>query len=219
MFDNNSKYRKFSYSQTGEDLIVDFIFTNILTKVKPHFIDIGAHHPFYFNNTAIFYKKGYSGINIEPDPYLFTEFTKKRKNDLNLNIGISDKISCQNFYIMSVPTMNTFSKKVAHDLVNNHNFSISEVRSVPVDTITNVINKYSGGRFPSFLSLDIEGCEHLVIDTINYQHNYPKVICLETIEFSNNLSAKKNHKIIQYLKDKGYIVFADTHINTIFLKS
>jgi hypothetical protein len=32
------------------------------------FIDIGAHHPFRYSNTYMFYKKGWRGINIDATP-------------------------------------------------------------------------------------------------------------------------------------------------------
>ncbi len=64
------EFRKISYSQCGEDIIVDYIFKAIGIN-KPSYIDIGAHDPHYLNNTYIFSKKGCKGINIEPDPYLY----------------------------------------------------------------------------------------------------------------------------------------------------
>jgi hypothetical protein len=60
-------HRKVSYSQCGEDIIINFILT-CLKIDKPTYMDIGAHHPFRFSNTALFYEAGCHGINIEPDP-------------------------------------------------------------------------------------------------------------------------------------------------------
>jgi len=51
------RYKK-SYAQCGEDLIVKFIFDNVLKINKPTFIDIGANHPYIGNNTFLFYKNG-----------------------------------------------------------------------------------------------------------------------------------------------------------------
>jgi hypothetical protein len=61
--------RKVSYSQSGEDVIVDFIF-QILKIQKPSYLDVGAHHPSYLSNTYLFYQKGCQGVCIEPDPVL-----------------------------------------------------------------------------------------------------------------------------------------------------
>src|SRR5688572_17355247 len=85
---DESEYRKISYSQSGEDLIIKYIFDNLGIS-QPSYFDIGAHHPFFLSNTALFYSLGCRGINVEPDPSLFTPFKDKRKEDINLNIGIS----------------------------------------------------------------------------------------------------------------------------------
>ena len=108
-FKKKVQYKK-SFSQSGEDLIVKYIF-DILNIYKPSYLDIGAHHPTYLSNSALLYLNGSKGINIEPDPLLFKKFLKGRKNDINLNIGISDKEEVLDFYILNNPTLNTFSKK------------------------------------------------------------------------------------------------------------
>ena len=64
------KDAKVSYSQSGEDLIVDFIF-QALKIDNPTYLDIGAHHPSFINNTFFFYEKGCVGVCVEPDPTLF----------------------------------------------------------------------------------------------------------------------------------------------------
>ena len=74
---------KVSYSQKGEDLIIKHIFDG-LGIVEPSYLDIGAHHPYHISNTALFYKNGSRGINIEPDPDLFVEINRVRKEDINL---------------------------------------------------------------------------------------------------------------------------------------
>ena len=53
-----------TYSQTGEDLILDILLKD---KPKGFYIDIGGNHPKKFNNTFLFYKKGWDGINVEPN--------------------------------------------------------------------------------------------------------------------------------------------------------
>ena len=105
----DKKYKKTSFSQCGEDLIIKFIFDNIGIH-EPSYIDIGAHHPYFISNTALFYKNGCRGINIEPDPILFKGFLKYRNEDKNLNIGVSSTNNEMDFYIISTPTLNTFSK-------------------------------------------------------------------------------------------------------------
>ena len=65
-----------SYSQEGEDMVLSRIFSD---KNKGFYVDVGAHHPIRFSNTYKFYKLGWHGINIEPNPDSFNLFTMYRK--------------------------------------------------------------------------------------------------------------------------------------------
>ncbi|SHM94994.1 FkbM family methyltransferase [Flavobacterium xinjiangense] len=213
--DGNNK--KISYSQSGEDLIVKFIFDNLGIQ-KPTYIDIGAHHPYFISNTALFYMNGCRGINIEPDPTLFKEFLKHRKEDINLNIGISD-CNCElDFYIISSPTLNTFSKEEADKYSLQGNYVIKSIEKIKVETLADVLKNFSNGIFPQFLSLDAEGVDEIIIRELDFENNYPIVICIETISFSTSGNGIKNLKLIDYIVNKGYMLYADTHINTIFVR-
>lgn len=120
-----NRYRKNSYSQSGEDLIVRYIFTQ-LGIAKPSYIDIGAHYPYYLSTTALFYEAGSKEINIEPDPVLYKAFIQNRSKDVNLNVGISDTISVLDFYIINNPVLNTFSKQEAENYYKEGNYHIVE---------------------------------------------------------------------------------------------
>lgn len=214
---SENQYLKRTFSQSGEDVIVKFIFDAIGIP-KPNFIDIGAHHPFYLNNTALLCENGSTGINIEPDPVLFSEFPKCRRNDLNLNIGISDIDGESDFFIINVPTLNTFSKKEAENYSAEGKYFIKEVKKIKTRTVNTIISEYSDNKFPEFLTLDAEGVDELVLTSIDYAHNFPIVICVETISFSTSGQGKKNEKIIDFLYKMGYFLYADTYINSIFIK-
>ena len=212
--DQNMNFQKVSYSQCGEDIIIEFIF-NQLGIYTPTYIDIGAHHPFYLSNTALFYNKGCRGINIEPDSYLYEKIIKHRQNDMNLNIGIAATKGFADFYIMNVPTLNTFSIDQVELYKKEGNYFVQEVRKIKLDTIENII-KSNDGVFPDFLSLDAEGIDEIVIRSIDYL-NKPKVICVETLTFSNSGDGKKNDNLIKFLNSNGYFLYADTYINSIFV--
>lgn len=207
-------YSKTSYSQSGEDLIVEFIF-NQLGIHTPSYIDIGAHHPFYLSNTALFYNKGCRGINVEPDPELFLQFDIHRKDDINLNIGVGDKPDFLDFFIMNVPTLNTFSPDQVAAYKNEGNYFVKSCRKVEINTMENIIAK-NNGVFPDFLSLDAEGIDDLVLRSIDY-NNKPKIICVETISFSSSGKGIKNKSLIDFVMENGYFLYADTYINSIFV--
>ncbi len=212
----SSNYKK-SYSQSGEDLIVKYIF-NVLGIKKPGYIDIGAHHPYYLSNTALFYENGSRGINIEPDPFLIKAFIQHRKEDTNLNIGISDKKSVLDFYIINDAVLNTFSREEAENYCKEGNYHITDQKQIQVDTISSVLTTYNKGMFPEFLSIDAEGVDELIVKSMNLMENFPVVICIEPISFSNSGNGEKNHELIEFIKSRGYLLYADTYINSIFVR-
>lgn len=97
-----------SHSQAREDLIID----KLLKKTNGFYIDIGANHPTKINNTYRFYKKGWRGINIEPDVNNYKLFSSIRGEDVNLNCGLSDRNEILVFYIFERDVLSTFSKKM-----------------------------------------------------------------------------------------------------------
>jgi FkbM family methyltransferase len=216
--DVKNNYVRPSYSQCGEDLIVDFVFGQLGIE-KPNYIDIGAHHPRYINNTFLFYQKGSRGINIEPDPALFQEFTVQRKEDTNLNIGIGEEAGEADFYIMNTPSLNTFIKSEAENIVKeNSAYKISEVRKIKVRTLIDILKEFNNGSFPDFMTIDVEGLDEQIIRGINFESVVPKIMCVETLTFADNGRGVKKTDLIEFLKSKGYLAYADTHINTIFVK-
>lgn len=213
----NNSYAQISYSQSGEDLIINYIFTQ-LHIYNPTYIDIGAHHPFYLSNTALFYENGSRGINIEPDPTLFKAFLQSRKQDININIGIGSKKELIDFYLISSPALNTFSKEEAERYKQEGDYTITKIIPTFIDSINNVLNEYNSGKFPQFLNIDAEGVDQLIIESIDFNKVYPIVICVETISFSMSRKGIKNEFLIELILKNGYVLYADTYLNSIFVR-
>ncbi|MEM9830569.1 MAG: FkbM family methyltransferase [Bacteroidota bacterium] len=205
-----------TFSQSGEDIIIDHLF-RILKIDHPTYIDVGAHHPYNINNTALLYERGCRGINIEPDPRLFENFVKYRKDDINLNIGISDEPAVLDFFVMSSPTLNTFSKEEAIRMEQETNYRIARREQIKVDTINNVVQQHHNGIFPDFFSLDVEGFDQRILKSIDFSVHRPAVICVETLTFSDQGLGIKLQETSQYLESKGYFMYADTYINSLFV--
>ena len=211
-------FRKTSYSQCGEDLIIRVIFSSVLKKYRPTYLDIGAYHPFKFSNTYLFYKFGSRGINIEPNPTSFESLRKYRSKDVNLNIGVGEKSAVMDYYRMASSALNTFSPSEAQRMNTEEGIKILGTLQVQVKTISEVLEESGFNEFPDFLSLDVEGNDLDLLQTINYQESSPNVICVETVQFSQGTNAKKNLNIISFLEQNGYYHYADTMINSIFVK-
>jgi len=205
-----------SYSQCGEDLLVNYIFNAIGIQVISY-VDIGAHHPWYLSNTAFFYQKGSRGINIDPNPKLIKLFEVCRSEDININVGIETKEAVLDFYNISDDSLSTFSKDEAEKLVG-YGKKIVSVEKIRVTTINKIIEQYFNNVFPDFLTIDTEGLELEILKTIDFTSNYPKVMCVETAEYSPTGRGTKKMELIDFIKSKGYYLYADTNLNSIFVK-
>ncbi|OOG71463.1 hypothetical protein B0E43_17340 [Algoriphagus sp. A40] len=211
------KFKSESYSQCAEDLLVQYVFR--LRKItNPTYLDIGAHHPYQLSNTALFYQKGCKGINIEANPSLHNAFEIYRPNDINLNIGISDKEEELDFYIMTDNTLSTFSKEECDQLIA-YGKKLDKIEKIKLTTINFVIDNYCDGIFPDFLSIDVEGLDFQILKSIDFEKSSPKVICVEASEYSPVGSGARRNELIHLLVDKGYYEYANTNLNAIMVKN
>jgi FkbM family methyltransferase len=212
-----SNFSRLSFSQCGEDMIVDFIFHAVGVK-KPSYLDIGAHHPKQFSNTFYFYLKGCKGVSVEPDPSLHAALDYARPRDNNLKFGVASvEHFGRPFFVMSTPTLNTFSEIEAKRYEATGKHHIARVENVPVVTVERIFHDYFDGQVPDFMSVDVEGLDYEIISSIDFNLYRPLVICVETLTFSENRTETKLTEIAEFLAKFGYREYADTYVNTIFV--
>jgi FkbM family methyltransferase len=206
-------YRK-SYAQCGEDVIARTVF-DMLKIARPTYLDVGAHHPTFLSNTFLFYEQGSRGVTVEPDPELHSRFLDKRPGDTNLNIGIGPQPGGFELFIMSTRTLNTLSEEEAR-LYVSQGYRIEKRHRVEVATINDVMTEHFDGA-PDFLSVDVEGLDYEILASLDFSRFRPKLICVETIVFSSTGKGEKRTEIDTLLGKLGYVRFADTYINTLYV--
>jgi len=210
-----------SFSQVGEDLIIHYLFQS-LNIAQPSYLDVGTNHPIAGNNTYFFYLRGSRGVCIEPDPGLFRLIMEQRSLDTHINAGVgfeAGKTKAE-FYVFPHPYTgwNTFSKEESQKRQAETGIAISQVLDLPLCMINDVLEKHFTPH-PNLLSLDVEGLDLPILQTIDFDRFKPEVICVESITFSLSRTEEKIQDIFDFLESKGYFVYADTHVNTIFCRS
>jgi FkbM family methyltransferase len=210
---------KASYSQAGEDIIIQYLFDSLKIH-KPTYLEIGTNYPVLCNNTYHFYLTGSYGVCVEPDSSMIGSIRTKRPNDviLNIGIGLSD-IPDANFYLFptKVNGWSTFSKSEAMLREKETGIGFSTLQ-VPLKPINDVISQYFK-PYPNFISLDIEGLDLEVLQSLDFERYKPEVICVETITFGYlSNTEEKIDSISKFMHSKGYFTYADTHINTIYCR-
>jgi FkbM family methyltransferase len=212
-FKNNylDGYAVKSYSQEGEDLILNRIFEQ---QKKGFYVDVGAHHPKRFSNTYIFYKKGWHGINIDAMPGGMKLFEKFRPRDINIEKAISDKKQTLTYYIFNEPALNGFSEDLSKLRSNKENYFIKSTKKIETLTLVEVLDKYlPNHREIDFLSIDVEGLDYNVLKSHDFKKYRPKIILIEILE--SDLDNIYTSEIAKFLNKVDYRVYVKL-MNTIF---
>jgi FkbM family methyltransferase len=208
-----------SNSQAGEDKIVEYLFSSMgISQIS--YIDIGANDPVGCNNTYLFYQKGNKGVLVEPDFDFYKLIKDVRPQDLVINAAISNEANKEaNFYVFDLPALNTLSAEEASVRSKSGVYKLIETRKIKLITVENIIKEYLNNGLPDLISLDVEGFDYLILDSFDFEKYPVPVWIVETCEYSENHIKPKVTSIIDLMLSKGYFIFADTYINTIFVSS
>ena len=196
---------KNSYSQRGEDIVIDHLLKH---KKIGFYIDVGANDPIRFSNTNRFYKRGWYGINIEPDPICFEKIRSARSKDVNLNIGIGTSHKKFYFYKFFPDTLSTFSKDAAKNYIQK-GFELVNKIKIEVRKLSDIIDTYCRNTPIDFISIDTEGYDLVVLKSNDWKRFRPKLVCIE--------AGLKNSEVTEYLQKNGYNEVFNNGLNKIFV--
>lgn len=208
MFTRN--FHKTYYSQSGEDIVVSEIFKK---KKDGYYVDVGSFHPVHYSNTYLYYKRGWSGINIDPNPRSIKLFNIYRKRDINLNIGISGISEKKKYYMFNHASCNTFSEEQKDTMIKKSYIKLIGEESIQCEPLSDILQQYSKKPI-DLLSIDTEGFDLNVLKSNNWEKYRPHVIIVENTEF--DLDHAGSDPIYTYLKSKNYTLYAKTGLSLIF---
>lgn len=182
------KWFRLYYSQNREDLILEAFFYDI---DKGFYVDVGAHDPKIFSVTKLFYDRGWSGINIEPQKSYSIKLSRARKRDINLNIALGSKKSNAIFReYLEADGLSTMSTDIMMDYQKDKVFSRVTKKyrdyTVPMETLESILDVHAKDKEINFLKIDVEGLEKEVILGNNWHKFRPQVLCIESNHELNN---------------------------------
>lgn len=206
---NKSEGYRVSYAQNREDIILAGFFEGV---EEGHYVDVGANDPNIDSVTKMFYKSGWSGVNIEPQRKHYDALVEERPRDTTLNVGISEKAGKLKLRQYKGDGLSTFSDDMMEEnsMNQSENTSLYEDIVVEVRTLKSVLKDC---RLPSiqFMKVDVEGYEYEVLASNDWSVYRPEVICIEANHVKRDWHEilKKNHYELaffdglnEYFRDK-----------------
>ena len=186
-------------SQAGQDKIIKDVFFN--NKKNGFFIEIGAYDGIMGSNCYHFEKYlNWDGIALEPSSIQFEKLKKNRKCKL-FNDAISYEVKEVEFMevtegLTQMSGINNDSFKRNINIISNNH--ASKMRAINMKTITfdQIVSKNTK---IDYLSVDIEGEEMDLLNSINFNDYEIKVISVE-----NNIPKTQNFKNFFDIKNFTY---------------
>lgn len=203
------------YSQDAQDR---FLHEHVFHHFRNgYFVDVGAYDGKNINNT-LFYENtyGWTGMNFEPLPPIYARLIKNRPKCLNFNFAINDKEGEFDFYNNTQMTT-MLSGLVVHydprhknrlDQANADDHNATSLIRVRARPLRDIFEEHKVKRV-NYLSIDVEGAEKAVLDSIDFDK-----VFIDVIGFENNYNDSATENIKKMLESKGfnYIDFRNTDV-------
>ena len=197
-----------SYAQNNEDVILERIFKGV---DNGFYIDIGACHPIHDSVTQHFYLRGWSGINIEPQPAMFAELQRERPRDCNLNICAGNQTGRQTLYITVDKGTSTLDATLGKSY--RENGRITQQLDVDIVPLSEIWRQHVGDRSVQLLKIDVEGFEKSVLESANFALIKPSILVIEAI---HPRTREPSHSEWEHLLNEHYQVFYFDGLNRFY---
>ncbi|KAH3876711.1 hypothetical protein DPMN_000560 [Dreissena polymorpha] len=195
-----------SWSEFGQDKRVDDLLKQ---RRDGFFVELGGYNGETSSNTLFFEKyRGWSGILIEADPTSYGVMVTKDRKCFMLNSCVSNKYRAMDFTIADQLTSSNVS------MTKEHRQRISNVQSMAVITVQchsfQDIMASLGRDHVDYFSLDVEGGEIQILESIDWSKITIDVFSIETFQFRN--------EILAVMRSKGYETIGKFYYDDFFVK-
>ena len=225
--------KRIYFSQFGEDAVLQSYYMEKAYRAHPpqswreslnpkiengFYVDIGAYEPKKFSNTYWFYRKGWSGINIDAFPGSMIQFNRLRPRDINIEALISDSNEELDFYTWGESCgVNTLDPDYAKEWELKLDQSPKLFRLHP-QRLDDILNKHLPvDRSISFMNIDTEGHEIEVLRSNNWERYRPELLVIELL--MNDIERILNSELALFMANIGYSLYSWVKPTTIWLRN
>lgn len=199
------------YAQFGEDIILNELLKK--EKTDGFYVDVGCYHPKKFSNTYALYKKGWRGINIDLEDDKIHAFRMARPRDHNVLCAVSDKREQVTLFRYGGYGLGT---TISDDYAARTTDALLEKTTVETRSLNEIINESPyKGRQIDVLSIDVEGMDFKVLNSLDFNVYQPKIIVIE--DHHRRIEDILETETYKLLTQHGYVLRSWTFYSLIFL--
>ena len=202
-------FASLSYSQEGEDLVLRRLLEG---RESGFYVDVGAHHPWRFSNTFIFYQRGWRGMNIDATAEAIARFHKARRRDINVVAAVSSDGRELTMRMFNEPALNTLDPQ-QHTNLPEH-FRVVSERKMQTRRLADILKEnLPAGQQIDFLSVDVEGMDLEVLRSNDWTRFRPRYVLCESL--GQTAVEVADGPVSLFLAEQGYEFLAKT-VHTAF---
>lgn len=164
-----------SHAQNREDVLLWRALNDV---ERGRYIDLGAAEPVTDSVTYAFYRRGWSGINVEPVRTLFDQLQAERPRDINLNIGAGAATGEQTLHELVGTGLSTFERKEAERLSQSVGCDVRKAKT-PIRTMGEVCRELNFDT-AHILKIDVEGMEEQALRGFDFDYCRPWIVLVES---------------------------------------
>lgn len=211
-----SSHVSFNYSQTGEDLVLEFLKRRYIGAWRPmSFVEAGCHDPRRISSTYLLqYPAGGSGVCVEMDPRHARPFRYERRRDVFVCAALSDAVKSVKVYEFASPEVNTIDADQASKWASHP--APTGTRQLDSVTLHQLVQKNCAGRSIDLLHLDVEGYELAGLQGSSLDSFRPAIIMCEI--HGMGLSNPAMNLSVTYLNTKSFTHGAYAKMNGYFVR-
>lgn len=193
------------WSQTKQSPVIDNLFQR---KRGGFFVELGGYDGEKFSNSLFFEKnRGWNGLLIEANPYTYRQMLEKDRNCSMVNACVSSDTPTMNFIIAgaitsAVETMSPSHKariKKDNKTYGNDTAWEGHGKNVSVNCASlSSLMMQVGQKHVDFFSLDVEGAELFILESIDFDDLHFDIVMIEVQEHRDEIN--------KFMESKGFVL-------------
>lgn len=165
-----------SFAQNIEDVVL----WRALGDVRwGHYLDIGAQDPVVDSVSQSFYREGWRGISVEPNPAYARALRDNRPDEEVVEAAVGNGSEPIEFFVIPETGLSTSDPELA-ETYRQQGRVVHEV-TVPVVPLSDLLARFAGEEL-HWLKIDVDGMERAVLESWGEATVRPWIVVVESID-------------------------------------